>query len=216
MNFSLYVPRITLVCISVFGGLAFVLAAVGLYGAVFYSVSERKKELGHSRRAWRRTARSVENDSATSAHRDGDWRLPGNRWRNHRQRACPFAAVRNSSRGMDGLPCGCAHYGRNDPVHGIFRRAAVDARRSNGVRPPRLSKRVLGQTVLPQFIQKIALDLTQYQTARDHVVYRLLFLREASHDVADRERNHARDDLREVPSRCASKRYRLPGQVRNL
>ena len=46
MDFSLYVPRITLVCTSAFGGLAFVLAAVGLYGAVFYSVSERKKELG--------------------------------------------------------------------------------------------------------------------------------------------------------------------------
>ncbi|MGC1615119.1 MAG: ABC transporter permease [Candidatus Acidiferrum sp.] len=46
MDFSLYVPRITLVCISAFGGLAFILAAVGLYGAVFYSVSERKKELG--------------------------------------------------------------------------------------------------------------------------------------------------------------------------
>lgn len=46
INFSLYVPRITLVCISVFGGLAFILAAVGLYGAVFYSVSERKKEFG--------------------------------------------------------------------------------------------------------------------------------------------------------------------------
>lgn len=46
LNFSLFVPRITLACISVFGVLAFVLAAVGLYGAVFYSVSERKKELG--------------------------------------------------------------------------------------------------------------------------------------------------------------------------
>jgi putative ABC transport system permease protein len=46
MGFSLYVPRITLVCTSAFGGLAFVLAAVGLYGAVFYSVSERKRELG--------------------------------------------------------------------------------------------------------------------------------------------------------------------------
>jgi predicted permease len=46
MNLSLYIPRATLVCTSVFGGLAFILAAVGLYGAVFYSVSERKKELG--------------------------------------------------------------------------------------------------------------------------------------------------------------------------
>jgi predicted permease len=46
MNFSLYIPRLILICTGVFGGLAFVLAAVGLYGAVFYSVSERKKELG--------------------------------------------------------------------------------------------------------------------------------------------------------------------------
>ncbi len=46
MDLSLYIPRATLVCTGVFGGLAFILAAVGLYGAVFYSVSERKKELG--------------------------------------------------------------------------------------------------------------------------------------------------------------------------
>ena len=46
MDFSFYVPRVTLVCTSAFGTLAFILAAVGLYGAVFYSVSERKKELG--------------------------------------------------------------------------------------------------------------------------------------------------------------------------
>jgi predicted permease len=46
MDFSFYVPRITLICTSAFGTLAFILAAVGLYGAVFYSVSERKKELG--------------------------------------------------------------------------------------------------------------------------------------------------------------------------
>src|SRR5271167_4958891 len=46
MNFSLYIPRLILICTGVFGALAFVLAAVGLYGAVFYSVSERKKELG--------------------------------------------------------------------------------------------------------------------------------------------------------------------------
>jgi predicted permease len=46
LNFSLLVPQITLVCIGGFGGIAFLLAAVGLYGAVFYSVSERKKEFG--------------------------------------------------------------------------------------------------------------------------------------------------------------------------
>jgi predicted permease len=45
-DFTLYTSRVTLVCTSAFGGLAFILAAVGLYGAVFYSVSERKKELG--------------------------------------------------------------------------------------------------------------------------------------------------------------------------
>jgi predicted permease len=46
LDFSLFVPRVTLFCIVAFGALAFVLATVGLYGAVFYSVSERKKELG--------------------------------------------------------------------------------------------------------------------------------------------------------------------------
>ena len=46
LDFALFVPRITLFCIAGFGGLAFMLATVGLYGAVFYSVSERKKELG--------------------------------------------------------------------------------------------------------------------------------------------------------------------------
>jgi predicted permease len=46
LNFSLLVPEVTLVCVAGFGGLAFVLAVVGLYGAVFYSVSERKKEFG--------------------------------------------------------------------------------------------------------------------------------------------------------------------------
>ena len=46
LDFSLFIPRVTLFCIVAFGALAFVLATVGLYGAVFYSVSERKKELG--------------------------------------------------------------------------------------------------------------------------------------------------------------------------
>ena len=46
LDFALFVPRITLFCIAGFGDLAFMLATMGLYGAVFYSVSERKKELG--------------------------------------------------------------------------------------------------------------------------------------------------------------------------
>jgi len=46
LDFALFIPRITLACIVGFGGLAFMVATVGLYGAVFYSVSERKKEFG--------------------------------------------------------------------------------------------------------------------------------------------------------------------------
>jgi predicted permease len=45
-DFALYVPNLAVICISAFGVLAFVLAAVGLYGAVFYSVSERTREMG--------------------------------------------------------------------------------------------------------------------------------------------------------------------------
>jgi ABC-type antimicrobial peptide transport system permease subunit len=45
-EFALYVPHLAVICISAFGLLAFVLAAVGLYGAVFYSVSERTREMG--------------------------------------------------------------------------------------------------------------------------------------------------------------------------
>jgi predicted permease len=45
-NFAFYIPRLVLICISGFGILAFLLAAAGLYGAVFYSVSERTREMG--------------------------------------------------------------------------------------------------------------------------------------------------------------------------
>jgi macrolide transport system ATP-binding/permease protein len=45
-EFALYVPHLAVICVSAFGLLAFVLAAAGLYGAVFYSVSERTREMG--------------------------------------------------------------------------------------------------------------------------------------------------------------------------
>ena len=45
-EFALYVPHLAVICISAFGLLAFLLVAVGLYGAVFYSVSERTREMG--------------------------------------------------------------------------------------------------------------------------------------------------------------------------
>jgi predicted permease len=45
-RFAFYIPRLVLICIGGFGALAFFLAAAGLYGAVFYSVSERTREMG--------------------------------------------------------------------------------------------------------------------------------------------------------------------------
>jgi predicted permease len=45
-RFALFIPRLALICIGAFGALAFILATVGLYGAVFYSVSERTREMG--------------------------------------------------------------------------------------------------------------------------------------------------------------------------
>lgn len=46
MYFSLFIPVVMLRVVSVLGALALLLAVLGLYGAVFYSVNERKREIG--------------------------------------------------------------------------------------------------------------------------------------------------------------------------
>jgi predicted permease len=46
MYFSLLLPILTLRVVTALGALALMLAILGLYGAVFYSVNERKREIG--------------------------------------------------------------------------------------------------------------------------------------------------------------------------
>jgi len=46
MHFTLLVPLLTLQVVSGLGVFALMLAVLGLYGAIFYSVNERKKEIG--------------------------------------------------------------------------------------------------------------------------------------------------------------------------
>ena len=46
MYFSLLIPILTLRVVSGLGALALMLAILGLYGAIFYSVNERKREIG--------------------------------------------------------------------------------------------------------------------------------------------------------------------------
>src|SRR5579872_2036549 len=46
MYFSLLIPILTLRVVSALGALALMLAILGLYGAIFYSVNERKREIG--------------------------------------------------------------------------------------------------------------------------------------------------------------------------
>ena len=46
MHFTLLIPLVTLRVVSGLGALALMLAILGLYGAIFYSANERKKEIG--------------------------------------------------------------------------------------------------------------------------------------------------------------------------
>jgi ABC-type antimicrobial peptide transport system permease subunit len=46
LHFTVMVPLLTLRVVSSLGALALMLAIFGLYGAIFYSVNERKKEIG--------------------------------------------------------------------------------------------------------------------------------------------------------------------------
>jgi ABC-type antimicrobial peptide transport system permease subunit len=46
MNLTLFVPLLMLGCVSGLAVLATMLATVGLYGAISYSVSERRREMG--------------------------------------------------------------------------------------------------------------------------------------------------------------------------
>ena len=46
VNASVSTRRVTLILLGLFSGLGFVLAAIGIYGVVSYSVAERSKEIG--------------------------------------------------------------------------------------------------------------------------------------------------------------------------
>jgi len=46
LNLTLFFERVTAACVAGLSGLGLLLAAIGLFGAISYSVSERRKELG--------------------------------------------------------------------------------------------------------------------------------------------------------------------------
>src|SRR5271156_4815215 len=81
--------------------------------------------------------------------------------------------------------------------------------------PPVTSTPHFGQITSVSLVgnRESLLRLTQHQTTCNHIVQRLLFLRESGHDVTDIQRNQASDDLREKPPGGARKTYGPPFHV---
>ena len=137
-EFALYVPHLAVICISAFGLLAFVLAAVGLYGAVFYSVSERTREMGNTRRAGRVAAGFVEIGAAPDQRHNHYRHRSRSRRRDRCKRAGKIPAVSDTARRMVGLPGSGLRDVRDEHLYCVFRCTSVDARGSHAVNSPRL------------------------------------------------------------------------------